>query len=251
MTRPAWRGRGLFPRLVEAVTAGAAATGAAGTLYAPSNPDSRRPLERLGMRAVGDVRVWVRPVDTAWLARRGHLPSAAVRAVSALTFRSPRASVPTPATEVPDVVARAAPPATGVDRHAAFWEWRYLRHPDAPYTLLATRTDDGDAAAAVRVREAFGARFLHVLDATGDTPAAVAALVAGLPAAFPQVDGVAAIAVRGSDRAAKWSAAGLRSVPPRLAPSTLAVGVLAADADATRHLAAHDWDVSWADLDHL
>lgn len=275
-TLPAYRGRGLFPAMVRAVTADARERGLPVTLYSPANPSSARPLLREGMLPIARVPVHVAPLDDGWLAGRFHLPRVAAGVLRRTVFRgaatatasSPPSSPPSNpisnptggAEEVDGVpegldglwATTSQQMDSGVVHDAAWWRWRFVARPGGRYRLFEHRDAAGalTAACAVSVKDAFGGRFVYVLDLQAISPEAARAVLAAAGAAVEGASGIAAIALPGSRLARIVTSAGLRRLPRRLEPNPFTFGVLPSEL-SRGDLADRDWTLSWCDLDHV
>jgi GNAT superfamily N-acetyltransferase len=254
-TREAARGRGLFTALARAAWQGAAEDGCRAVLTAP-NPSSLPGARRAGMVEVADLPAYVRPVDDAWLAERFRLPRAAVAAGRALAFRGRSGGlrgdeVKGPPRGLDALWARSAPFLDWtVSADEDWWRWRYTRRPGQPYRYFeARRAGALVAAAATTTREAYGGRFLFVLDLLADDGQAAAAALAPALADPRGAVGAALVALPGSRLAQLARAAGFRRLPRRLEPRPLHFGVVPKD-PTLPPVAGLPWSVSWALLDH-
>jgi predicted N-acetyltransferase YhbS len=222
---PSHQGRRLWPPLARAVYDGCARNGVPITMCYP-NAASTAGAVRAGLEPVCNLRTLVMAYDDRWLASRFHVPVPVARAARTAGFRV-RATALTASevTEPPDDldelwrrVAHTVP--NGIVRDGAWWRWRYAQHPDRPYRLFEVRRGRTLVGAAVTlVRDAFGGRFLNVLELlTADTDAA-RALSAAVRASAGDAVGAALIAVPGSPLEQTAVRAGFRGLPARLAPS--------------------------------
>ncbi len=106
------------------------------------------------------------------------------------------------------------------------------------------------AATATTVRDAFGARFVHVLDLQAvDVAAARAVMAAALDDPQGAV-GAATIGLPHSRLARLVRLCGFRRLPALLEPNRQMLGVFDNGAE-TDVLDRRYWTVAWADLDHL
>jgi len=255
---PAYQGRRLFEPLARALYAGAADDGMAVTMCFINNPLAIRGTTKAGWLQVGRLVVWVLPVDDAWLGRRTHLPGPVAGLGRRAVWhrrRGPAASavggVPT---GLDGLWSDAGGVTTGVVRGQAWWDWRYGGHPDRPYRFLELRRTGGLAGAAVvTTREAFGGRFVYLLELVA-TDAPAAAALGRAAAADARTEGAAGVAVMGlpgSRLAERAAQAGLRRLPARMDPKPTSFGAVPNDGATWSHLATLPWSVSWGDLDHL
>ncbi|MHB8466506.1 MAG: GNAT family N-acetyltransferase [Acidimicrobiales bacterium] len=254
---PAYQGRGLFEPLARALYADSRTHGMVMTLCFINNPLAIRGTTKAGWLEVGRLGVWVLPVDDAWLARRTHLPTPVARVARRMLTRSPRADGADIGDAVPSGIDRlwadAGGVTTGVVRGQAWWDWRYGAHPDHPYTFLSARRGDRLRGAAVATtRDAFGGRFVYLLEliAEDDIAAAAVAAAASEHARSIGAAGVAVLALPDTRIAARARGAGFRRVPQRLEPKPTSFGVVPND-PAYAHLQSQRWSVSWGDLDHV
>lgn len=255
---PTHQGRRLFTPLSEALYADAAVHGMPLTICYP-NANSTAGITKAGWLPVARLRTLVLSVDDAWLAERFSLPTPVARGLRAAAFRVPK--TPLAAKEVTGLPegldqlwAQVAPTvSSGIVRDAAWWRWRYATRPDAAYRCFAVHRDGRLVGAAVTLaREAFGGRFLNVLELLTVEVEAARALtlaIAGAAGSDGAV-GAALVAVPGStlDRLAVRT--GFRRLPQRLEPKPLMFGAVRGAADAPDPTAL-SWSVAWGDLDHL
>jgi GNAT superfamily N-acetyltransferase len=250
---PGYQGQGLFQPLARALYDDSAHHGMVVTLCFINNPIAIRGTTKAGWLEVGRLGVWVVPVDDAWLGRRAHVPPAvaglARRLASHRLSNGPSADVqPDVPAGIDGLWADAGGVTTGVVRAQAWWDWRYGAHPDQPYTYLVTK----NAAAVATVRDAFGGRFVYLLELlANDDDGARAVARAGVEhARRVGAAGVALLALPGTRIAARAEAAGFRRVPKRLDPKPTSFGAVPNTPrfDGLQSLA---WSVSWGDLDHL
>jgi len=248
-TLPSHRGRGLFPQAVTASLEDLRRRGAAGAIFSPSNPTSRRSLEALGMTAVAaDVPILVRPVNPVRLRRDGRqqgVPTAPDRPIEAADAA---------------LLAAAADNCNAhVSRTPAWAAWRFA-NPSARY--LVGRAIDGageTTGVAVGVLRPRGRlQALYVLDLAGhgrrDRRSAVADL-ANRARGF--VSGpllIVAVAGTCPDQLFEVTSSGLWRVPARLSPGGFTFGMIALDGGRSLDgfdLTKRPWRLTWADLDHL
>lgn len=255
---PSHQGRRLFTPLAEALYADATARDL--PLIAYPNEQSVRGIARAGWREVAALDLHLLVVDDAWLATKLHLPRAAGSVLRRAAFRPARATrgmtvdvLSEPPEGIDDLWTKVADPdGSGVDRHAAWWHWRYAQHPDRPYQFIAVGSAGGlRAAAAVRTRTDLGGRFHCLLDLLADDPASAAAIVAAVAGgALGPADGVALTAMPGSSLARLAGRAGMRRPPRRLLPRPIHFGVVPHPRLVPDPVAL-TWSTSWGDLDHI
>lgn len=250
-TDPDYRGQGLARRVVDALTRAARDAGWAALLVHP-NPQSAAAVQRTGGHLVGRLPVWVRPLDDAWLGTRMKVPPPVAGMVRRTVFRSPPREAATGAQQPPEDLhslwqASRGGLRNGIVRDQAWWDWRYAARPSAgAYRYAVCRRGETLAAAAVAVvREAFGARMLHVLDLLALDEAGARAVLEHLTDDTDAV-GAALVALPGSPPAGWARAAGFRRLPQRLEPKPLRFVVVPFDGRPIG-----DWWVAWGDLDHL
>lgn len=256
---PAYQGRRLFEPLARALYAEAGAAGMAVTLCFINNPLAIRGTTKAGWLEVGHLGVWVVALDDAWLGKRLHVPTLLAGGARRVGWNlgSGPAATAMAAGDVPEGLdelwARAGGVSTGVIRGQDWWRWRYGGHPDRPYTCLEVRRQGSLRGAAVAtVRQAFGGRFLYLLELVADGRDEARALARGAAelGRGQGAVGVALLALPGSRLAARAAEAGFRRVPRRLDPKPTSFGAVPNDA-AYAHLRSLPWSVSWGDLDHV
>jgi GNAT superfamily N-acetyltransferase len=254
---PTHQGRGLFTPLSKALYADAGAYGMPVTICYP-NVNSTTGITKAGWVPVARLRTLVLPFDDRWLAGRFSVPAPVARGVRAAAFRIPspgrlRAEEVGGPPEGLDVLWEEVAPtvANGVVRDAAWWRWRYSARPDSPYRFFAVHRGGRLVGAAVTLaRDAFGGRFLNVLELLTADVQAARALTAALAGAADDAVGAALVAVPGSPLDRLAPRAGFRRLPQRLEPKALMFGAVPNDA-AAPDPAALSWSVAWGDLDHL
>lgn len=253
---PGYQGRRLFAPLARALYAGAGEAGMAVTMCFINNPLAIRGTTKAGWLEVGRLGVWVLAVDEAWLGERLHLPAtvagAARRAVWRLG-RGPQASPCGLPAGLDDLWERAGAVTTGVVRGQAWWEWRYGAHPDRQYSFFEVAGGGRLRGAAVATeREAFGGRFVYLLELVAEDPATARALgrAAAAHARAVGAAGVALMGLAGTRLASCARQAGLRRVPQRLDPKPTSFGAVPNDGHRV-DIQALAWSVSWGDLDHV
>lgn len=249
---PAYQGQGLFQPLARALYEGSRAHDIAVTLCFINNPLAIRGTTKAGWLEVGRLGVWVLPVDDAWLAHRIHAPKVVAHLVRAAGWRLPKGPEADRDTAVPTHIDElwnlAGGVTTGVVRAQAWWDWRYGGHPDRPYTFFSTP----HGAAVATVKEAFGGKFVYLLELLAEDGIAARAL-ARAARTYAQSIGATGVALLGLPHtriAARARAAGFRQVPARMDPKPTSFGAVPND-PAYAHLASLAWSVSWGDLDHL
>jgi hypothetical protein len=261
-TDPDQRGRGLFAGVGARMLAAAGEAGIGAILTHP-NPDAARGAEKAGAVLISRAAAHVRPVDHAWVGGRLRLPGPLARPVGAalrrVAFRL-SAGDPVelddrpPLADLDGLWARAgAHVENGIARHAAWWDWRYARRPERPYTFAVTRRGGAvTGAACVTVAERFGGRFGLVLEHLAVDAEAMRGLTRGLDA-IARAHGAVGLALAtlpGSRESALVTGAGFRRLPQRLEPRPLRMMVFDPDGDAAG-LAARRWAMAWGDLDHI
>lgn len=253
---PTHQGRRLWTPLARAVYDDCAANGVPITMCYP-NVASTSGAVKAGMEPVSRLRTLVCAYDDAWLAERFRLPRPVARLARSAAFRVPGSplvahEVPGPPEGLDGLWERVAPSvAYGVVRDAAWWRWRYAEHPDAPYRFFEVRQGEVLLAAGVTLaREAFGGRFLNVLEFLTVDVAAGRALAQALRARAAGAVGAALVAVPGSRLQALALRAGFRTLPARLEPKPLLFGVVRNDPGFVDPTTVA-WSVAWGDLDHI
>jgi GNAT superfamily N-acetyltransferase len=254
---PSHQGRGLFTPLSRALYADCGAHGMPLTICYP-NANSTVGITKAGWKPVARLRTLVLPFDDGWLAGRFSVPRPAARALRAAAFRIPSAAglaaeeVDGLPAGLDELWAQVAPTvAYGVVRYAAWWQWRYAQHPDAPYRYFAVHRGGRLVGAAVTLaRDAFGGRFLNVLELLTVDVAAARALTRAIRAAAGDAVGAALVAVPDSPLDRLAPRAGFRRLPQRLEPKPLMFGAVPNDGTLPDP-AAVGWSVAWGDLDHI
>ncbi|HVA44583.1 MAG TPA: GNAT family N-acetyltransferase [Acidimicrobiales bacterium] len=257
-TDPAFRGLGLFESLARAVYADAGAAGMPVTYCLP-NPNSLRGFRKAGGQDLGRARALVAPLDSAWLARRLHLPTPLGRLARA-PFRLGRGGgadmVADPPADLDDLWTRLASGyGNGVRRDRAWWDWRYVRRPgDGGYLFLEARRNGRlVGAAAARCRTDLGGPMLCLLELTAEDDRAARDLVGRLAstAAGPLgAVGIATTALAGTPIYRAARAAGLWPLPRRFEPAPMHVGVVD-NLSRLPELTRQRWSLAWGDLDHI
>ena len=256
-TDPDWRGRGLFGRTATHLMAACSDTGLAAVLSHP-NPHSAHGVERAGGMPPGLVAAYVRPLDDDWVAQRFRLPGAAASTLGSRLRRLPTGDpaqiVPHVPSDLDRLWAESEPSVShGVIRDAAWWQWRYVDRPSAPYTFVVTRRRGAlTGAAALTIADRFGGQFGLVLEFLATDEQAAAGLTAGLSEAASSrgAVGLAQVALRSSRVGQLAAASGFTRVPKPLEPRPLRFYVTAPNGDSAA-LARQPWTMQWGDLDHL
>lgn len=253
---PSHQGRRLFRPLSEALYADCGAHGMPVTICYP-NANSTVGITKAGWRPIARLRTHVLPLDDAWLADRFHLPRLAAVAARRTAFRTGAtglraAEVGSVPEDIDALWSQVAPTVSyGVVRDAAWWRWRYAQHPDAPYRFFEVRRGGQLVGAAVALsREAFGGRFLNLLEMLTVDVEAARALTAAIAAAPDGAVGAALVAAPGSALDRLAPRAGFRRLPERLEPKPLLFGAVPNDGTVPDP-AAVPWSVAWGDLDHI
>lgn len=256
---PDYQGRKLFEPLARALYQGAGEAGMAMTMCFINNPLAIRGTTKAGWLRVGQLSVWVLPVDDAWLGRRAHVPAGLAGVGRRVVWRRRGGAAADATGEAPagleGLWQRSGAVTTGVARGQAWWDWRYGGHPDRPYRFFEVRRGAELAGAAVAtIREAFGGSFVYVLELLADDADAAAGLGRALAAHADAAGahGVALMGLAGGRLEQRARQAGLRvRVPRRLDPKPTSFGAVPNDGATWSHLQSLDWSVSWGDLDHL
>jgi GNAT superfamily N-acetyltransferase len=237
MVHPAWRGAGVFTRLVSLALEEAWSRGAS-FAYTMPNEKSYPALARSGWSDLGERAVLVAP---SWPMSRAQGDSdALVRVVSRFVGDGMGA----PAADTGDLVAV----------HDAAWRaWRYA-NPEARYTLVEASAANGRAAgiAAGRVRSLGPLQVGVVMESGGEEPERRAAL-AKLRRLLRREGAVLCVAVvSASAQQHELARCGFRKLHPRLVPRRFRTvwrprpGARAEDGPpvdgASWHLSLGDWD---------
>ena len=253
---PSHQGRRLFTRLSRALYADCGAHGMPLTICYP-NANSTLGITKAGWQPIARLRTHVLPLDDRWLADRFHLPLPAARLARAAVFRIPATGLVAEQVDgVPDGIdglwQQVAPGVqNGVVRDAAWWRWRYAQHPDAPYRFFEVRRGGQLVGAAVTLaREAFGGRFLNLLELLTVDVGAARALTRAISAGAGDAVGAALVALPGSPLDRLAPRAGFRRLPQRLEPKPVMFGAVSNDGSVPEP-AALAWSVAWGDLDHI
>lgn len=253
-TLPEAQGRGLMGRLAREVFTACADRDIPITMCLP-NFRARGALEKIGMVEVARLRAYVRPLDDRWVASRAHVPASLVGIGRRVVFGGLADPAGERVDDVPDGIdeleARTRRVhATGVVHHAAWWRWRYL---DAPFDYRIHELREGGrlvAAAASRVRDGYGARFVNLLDLVADSDDAARRLLACVAEDREDAVGIATLALPGSRIAALARTGGLRPLPARLEPQPVILGLFANDPTVPAPPAT-SWEIAWCDHDHV
>lgn len=246
--------QGLMGRIAKEVFADCVSRGIHYTMALP-NFRALGAQRKLGLEVVDRLRVLVRPLDPAFLTRRFSVPGPVARAATRVVFGKALPTDVSQVTTIPDgldeLVARNTPEGmTGLVHDAQWWQWRYL---DAPFSYNFFEVREGGrlrGVATSRVRDAYGGRFLSLLDLVADDQDVARRLVGGAIAASGQVDGIATLALPGTRIHDQASRCGMRQLPTRLEPQPAILGVIRNNLDPDTPI-PDNWAVSWCDLDHV
>ncbi len=255
-TAPSHQGRGLFLGIAKALYADGGEHGMPATICYP-NANSTRGVTKAGWRQISNLETLVILTGDELAAGRTKLPRRVVALGRKAVFRERGADATGEVVAaLPDGIddlwrAHEDDVPYGVIRDDAWFRWRYEQHPDAGEYLFAIAHDGADlrGLAVGRVKEAFGGRFVYVLELLGDDDAARAAVNA-LRSTASGLDGLGIVCNPGSPTHARARAAGFRPIPRALAPKDLPFGLV--DNTGTRpELVQAPWDTAWGDVDHL
>lgn len=254
-THPDHRRQGLFGTLALRYMQDLRHVGVPAVLTHP-NPDSTPGVEASGAVLVERVPAFVRAVDAAWLAERFKLPRPVATALRSAVFgraATAEGGVGDSTPEDLDALWDGVGERWGVRRDADWWHWRYTLRPGVNYRYVEVRRGGRlVAAAALRLREAFGGRFAYVMEFLAVDDEAARALAATLSeyATQERVAGLVLIATSWSRAASQARAAGFRRLPRPLEPNPLRF-LVAAPGGNSQELARRPWSAAWGDLDHL
>jgi GNAT superfamily N-acetyltransferase len=207
---PSHQGRGLFTPMAAALYESCAARGFALEVCYATNPIAMRGVARAGV-------AWQPPLRVLATPRR--------------PGRSPGEEVEGPPAHVDDVW-RAMGVRNGVDRGAAWWDWRYARSPMEQYRYFSAP----GAAMVVLLRGRLGC----VLELVADGPTAARDVVRAAPVGL----GLLTVAVEGGALWRLARGAGMLPVPRRAQPRQAYYGIVGTS--PTR-----DWHIGWGDMDHI
>jgi GNAT superfamily N-acetyltransferase len=253
-THSDWRGRGLFRSLGEAMRADCGEHGVPVILSHP-NPNAARGVEQAGGQLIARVPVYVLPLDDTWLARRFHLPRPVSVALRRVAFGARGAVIGEQVAGVPSGLralweVAGADTVNGIRRDASWWAWRYAARPGGEYRCYAVRASGRlRGAAVVTERDAFGARFLFVLELLAADDEAARGLSAAIAEDAGDAVGAALAALPGTRLAGHAARAGFRRLPRALEPHPFRF--MAIDCAGLGDLTKRDWAMAWGDLDHL
>lgn len=253
-TDPDYRGRGLFRSVGAAMRADCTEHGVPVILSHP-NPNAARGVEQAGGQLIARVPVYVLPLDDAWLARRFHLPRPVSAALRRVTFGARQAEAGERVDAVPMDIERVwdlagAAVSHGIRRDASWWVWRYGARPGGDYRYYECRAAGKlRGAAVVTERDAFGARFLFVLELLAADADAARGLSAAIADDAGDAVGAALAALPGTAIAGHALRAGFRRLPRALEPHPFRF--MAIDCAGLGDLTKRGWSMAWGDLDHL
>jgi hypothetical protein len=206
-------GRGLFTALARALYDDCAARGMPIAVCYARNPVAMRGVAKAGVHWSPPLQVLARPRrfgrDTEVDAPPSHVEALWLETVRRDGIRN------------------------GVDRGAAWWQWRYVDAPRSPYRFFAT----DDAVAVVLVRGRVG----YVLELLATDGRAARDVLRGAPA-------LVTVAVPGGPLARLARAAGMHVVPPRLLRRSAQYGLVSTTGEP---LPDGAWHIGWGDMDHL
>lgn len=255
-TSPTARGRGLYRTVAAEAYAEAGRRGYPVNLATP-NEQSVRGTTQAGMEMIGQVPLWVLPLDDDWIASRAKgVPVGLARLGRKVAFGTRGA--PTGRREFPDPTEAAAlwrdiddGITQGLLRDERWWHWRYAR-PGATYEAVTVRGagDRLDGVAVGIVRDAPEGPVLYLLDLHARSAAAARAVVDTLVADRDDAVALLAVALPGTAHEQALKAARLRRIPDRLTSRRGYVG-LVHNQPGLGTVTDGPWHVSWADFDHL
>lgn len=254
-THPAHRRQGLFATLALRQMEDLRQAGVPAVLSHP-NPGSAPGVEDSGAVLVQRVPAFVLAVDDGWLSRRFHLPRPAAALARQVVFGGGPAAggedVGSPPEDL-DALWTDMDERWGLRRDAAWWRWRYMERPGGGYRFAEVRRGGTlVAAAATRTREAYGGRFLYVMEFLAVDDDAARALTGTLSemARTQDAAGLVLIATSWSRTAGLARASGFRRLPRALEPNPLRF-LVAEPGGNSGALARQRWSAAWGDLDHL
>jgi hypothetical protein len=254
---PDYQGRRLFGPLGTKLFEDTGAHGIPFTMSYP-NEKSVRGLVRAGWQELGVLRTHLLMLDSAWYAKRLHVPRLVTSAArTALRAKPPRGTYVTAETTAPDPdvdeLWQVIEPAVrnGVIRDSAWFTWRYTRCPTTPYRFFSTRRDGRLVGVAVTTeREQRGAMFTFLLEFLAVDADAARSLVQIVARNATGSVGLLLATLPRTSTSNLATAAGLRRVPARFEEKALHFGVV----DHTRSgrdLTRMPWTLGWGDLDHI
>ncbi|MFA5787337.1 MAG: GNAT family N-acetyltransferase [Actinomycetota bacterium] len=253
---PTHQGRRLFESLARALYTDCGRHGMPVTICYP-NSESVRGISRAGWREVDQLATYVLPLDEGWMAERFHLPRLVASVARRLAFRMPESGskgrkVDGPPEGLDGLWSRASCFVTyGIIRDAAWWRWRYSERPGSAYRYYEVREEGRlKGAAAVTEREAFGGRFVYVLEFEALEPETAVGLARAIAADSGNAVALALATRAGTRLAGLASSAGFRRLPRRLEPKPLRFGVVD-NLGEHPDVAAAPWCTAWGDLDHV
>src|SRR2546425_4900189 len=186
-TAPSHRGRGLFESLAREVYLDCGRHGIPVTMCFP-NASSLRGFIKAGGTPVAQLQTWVLPIDDEWVAARFGLPKVVARGVRRAGFRGVGRvrghEVDQPPPDL-DELWQSLRPAVhyGIARHARWWEGRYVMRPGSSYRFFEVREGSRlSGVAATLLRDAFGGRFVCILELLAGDRESAAALVRAIAA---------------------------------------------------------------------
>lgn len=208
---PSHQGQRLFTPMATALYEACATQGFALEVCYATNPVAMRGVARAGVAWLPPLRVLARP-------------NAPMRRTGGQEVDAPPPHV--------DEVWRTMGVRNGVDRGAAWWQWRYADSPLHRYRYVGS----SGAAMVVLVRGRLG----FVLELIADGPKAARDVLRAAPVGL----GLVTVAVEGGALWRLARGAGMVPVPARLQPRHAFYGVVGTSP-------AREWHIGWGDMDHL
>ena len=244
------RRRGLYERLRRALHEDCCARGMRATLLF-LGPESMVP--RIDVRTSVPLRVFVLPLDGAWLSSRLHLPRFVgrrlVRSIRSAGRGTETAAPPEGLDELWSDLAERFP--YSVVKDGQWWSWRYAASPSFDYRFFEVRSGGRLRGAAVTTRRTvWGGGFVLILELLARTDDDARALVKAITHASPDASALALLATPNSLPANLAADAGLRRVPRWFESRPNALGIWNPCADRSDFTKA-PWSATWGEADFL
>jgi GNAT superfamily N-acetyltransferase len=252
-THPDYQRRGIYFEMKRRV---AATVRELGWEFLFSNPrhiraEARRPGPH--WTPLPGPRLFVRPIHRSWTELGNRLPAAA-RTLSMVWRHRPHPGGKRVSTVPDDVDGLAARLWTesdnGICPSRQWWEWRFVRHPAAPYRFFEHRRNGRLEGAAVVRLTGHEHPTLHILDLLATSPDAARAVVAAAVADAPNAGGVAVRASAGGLQGRAARAAGLIRVPDRIRGLSSHIGISEVFDDRVLQRTRMPWSFTVGGLDY-
>ena len=251
-THPDYQKRGIYFELRRQV---AATARQAGWEFILSNPRHKRAKDRRpgpNWIPLPAPRLFVRPIHRSWTELGNRLPAAA-RNISMIWRHRPHqggervSAVPAGLDGLTDRLWTNSD--NGVRPSERWWDWRFVRHPAAPYRFFEHRRNGRLESAAVTRLTDHERPTLQVLDLLATSRHAARAVVAAAVADAPHAGGVVVRASTGGLQGKAARAAGLIRVPDRIRGLSSYIGISELFDDRVLQRTEMPWSVTAGNLD--